>query len=327
MFLDSFVQDYVIFLLKALTVLMVFLMALGASQRQKKQDDVQFENLNTTRHATRLKLIKALHSDRKTRKKHLKTLKIEQKKTKQRRKLFVLDFKGDLKASQVTALRKQITCVLDVAKPTDQVLVRLESPGGMVSAYGLAASQLARFRAHNIKLTVCIDQVAASGGYMMACVADHIVAAPFAMIGSVGVILQQPNLHDFLQKHHIGFEQLTAGAYKRTLSTFAKNTGQGRQKALEQLEEIHDLFKKHIAQYRPNMVLENIATGEVWLGKKALDLALIDEIHTSDDWIMQAMKQQQVVWVTSPNNASKIQKLLQRTHAQVTQWLQPNYIS
>ena len=103
-------------------------------------------------------------------------------------RVYVLDFKGSMDAHEVASLREEVTAVLAVATPQDQVVVRLESPGGVVHGYGLAASQLQRLREKQIPLTVAVDKVAASGGYMMACVADKIVAAPFSIIGSIGVV-------------------------------------------------------------------------------------------------------------------------------------------
>lgn len=205
---------------------------------------------------------------------------------KERPAVYVLDFLGDLAASRVTNLREEITAVIQVAKPGDEVVVRLESPGGGVSQYGLAAAQLARVKEKRLKLTVCVDTVAASGGYMMACVADTILAAPFAIIGSVGVVAQVPNLHRFLEKHDVQFEELTAGQYKRTLSMFGEVTEEGRAKVKDQLEEIHQLFKAFIKEHRPALDVEAIGTGEHWLGTRALELGLVDRVSTSDDYLL-----------------------------------------
>lgn len=227
-------------------------------------------------------------------KEQLKALqKIEKKSSKNKQKkqrLFVLNFQGDIRASQVTALRETITAVLLIAKPEDEVLVRLESPGGMVNAYGLAASQLSRIKEAKLKLTVAVDKVAASGGYLMACVADHIIAAPFAIVGSIGVVAQLPNFHDFLKEKHIDFEQITAGEYKRTLTMFGKNTSKGREKMQQEVNETHDLFKTHIQQYRPKLDINQVATGEYWLGQKALELQLVDALNSSDNYLLNASK-------------------------------------
>ena len=200
--------------------------------------------------------------------------------------MFVLDFHGDIRASQVAELRETITSVLQVSEPGDEIVVRLESPGGQVHGYGLAASQLARIREHNINLTVAVDKVAASGGYMMACVADRILAAPFAILGSIGVVAQIPNFHRLLQRHDIDFEQHTAGPYKRTLSLFAENTEEGRKKFQEELEDTHELFKSFVKEHRPRVNIDELATGEHWYGTRALDHKLVDEIRTSDDYLM-----------------------------------------
>ncbi len=206
----------------------------------------------------------------------------------ERKRLYVLDFKGDIRASAVSALRKEITTVLSLAKKGDEILVRLESPGGMVSPYGLAASQLQRIKQQGIHLTVCVDKVAASGGYMMACVADRIVAAPFAMLGSIGVVAQLPNFHRLLKKNDIDFEMITAGEYKRTLTVFGENTPKGREKFVEDIEDIHRLFKEFVSTNRPKLDIEKVATGEAWFGQRALEHELVDELITSDEYIVKA---------------------------------------
>lgn len=201
--------------------------------------------------------------------------------------VFVINFCGDIKASAVEALREEVTAVLAIAKPADEVVVCLESPGGMVHAYGLAAAQLARIREKNIPLTIAVDKVAASGGYLMASVANKILAAPYAIIGSIGVIVQLPNFHRLLENKQIDFEQITAGDYKRTLTVFGKNTEEGREKLKEEIEEIHDLFKQSILQYRPFLNIDQVATGEHWLAMQAIEFKLVDEIKTSDDYLVE----------------------------------------
>ena len=198
---------------------------------------------------------------------------------------YVIHFKGSLDAHEVASLREEVSAVLVIAKPQDEVIVTIESGGGMVHGYGLAASQLARIREANIPLTVCIDKVAASGGYMMACVANTIVAAPFAIVGSIGVIAQIPNFNKVLKKHDVDFEQHTAGTFKRTLTMFGENTDDARQKFKQELEQTHDLFKQFVQRYRSQLEIETVATGEHWFGQQALDLNLIDDLKTSDDWI------------------------------------------
>ncbi len=211
--------------------------------------------------------------------------------------VFVVDFKGSIDAKEVNSLREEITAILAIAQKDDEVLLKLESGGGMVHAYGLASSQLDRIKQAGIQLTVSVDKVAASGGYMMACVADKIISAPFAVIGSIGVIAQLPNFNKLLKKHDIEFEQLTAGEFKRTLTMFGENTDKAREKFLSELEETHALFKDFIAEHRPDLALEKVSTGEHWYGKQALDLGLIDDINTSDDYLMQAVKDKKVLSV------------------------------
>ena len=203
-------------------------------------------------------------------------------------RVFVLDFVGDLRARAVSHLRREITAVLAMARDGDEVVVRLESGGGMVHAYGLASSQLLRIRARGIGLTVCVDKVAASGGYMMACVSNRILAAPFAILGSIGVIAQIPNFNRLLKKNDIDFEMITAGEYKRTLTILGENTDKGREKFTAEIEDTHQLFKEFVAEHRPALDLERVATGEHWFGQRALDLGLVDELSTSDEYIVKA---------------------------------------
>ncbi len=209
--------------------------------------------------------------------------------------VFVLDFKGSIDAKEVVSLREEVSAVIGVAKEGDEVLLKLETGGGMVHAYGLASSQLDRLKEAKLPLTISIDKVAASGGYMMACVADKIVSAPFAVVGSIGVIAQLPNFNKLLKKHDIDYEQLTAGEYKRTLTMFGENTDKARDKFKEELEETHGLFKSFISERRPSLELEKVATGEHWFGSQAKDLGLVDEISTSDDLVIQACKDKTVL--------------------------------
>ena len=209
--------------------------------------------------------------------------------------LYVLDFKGSIDAHEVSALREEVTAVLAVAKPADEVLVRLESPGGVVHGYGLAASQLQRLRERQIPLTIAVDKVAASGGYMMACVANNIVAAPFAIIGSIGVVAQVPNFNRLLKRNDIDIELHTAGQYKRTLTLLGENTEEGRKKFREDLNETHHLFKEFVHSMRPSLDIDAVATGEHWYGVQAKEKGLVDEISTSDDLIIARMAEREVV--------------------------------
>ncbi|MDB5984979.1 MAG: sohB [Nevskia sp.] len=203
-------------------------------------------------------------------------------------RLFVLDFDGDIEASSVESLREEISALLQVVRPGDEVLLRLESAGGVVHGYGLAASQLRRLRDRSLRLTIAIDKVAASGGYLMASVADHIVAAPFAIIGSIGVVGQLPNFSRLLRDNKIDYELHTAGEYKRTLTMFGENTDAARAKFREELEQVHTLFKRFVAENRPKLVLEPVTTGEYWYGTQALSLGLVDELKTSDDLLLES---------------------------------------
>ena len=213
---------------------------------------------------------------------------VKEGEVKDKSRVFVLDFNGSIDAKEVSGLREEITAVLSVATAEDEVFVRLESGGGMVHGYGLASSQLDRIRQNNIPLTVSVDKVAASGGYMMACVANKIISAPFAIVGSIGVIAQVPNFNKLLKKNDIDYEQFTAGEFKRTVTMFGENTEKGREKFNEELEETHLLFKGFVADHRPSLDINKVATGEHWFGLTAKDLGLVDDIQTSDDYLQQS---------------------------------------
>lgn len=233
----------------------------------------------------------------------------KKKPTESKKRVYHLNFLGDMKASSVNNLREEINAILRVATPQDEVVVTLESGGGMVPHYGLAASQLQRLKQKKIPLTVIIDKIAASGGYLMACVADRILAAPFAIIGSIGVVAQLPNFHRLLKKNDIDFELLTAGQYKRTLTMFGENTEKGREKMQQEVEEIHHLFKNFIAQNRPQVIVEQIATGEHWLASRALELQLIDGLTTSDDYLLTASERAEVFQINYSSKKSFGEKL------------------
>lgn len=297
----SHIAEYLLFFAETLTLVVAILIviagivAIMSKAKQQRKGQLIIKSLNERyddmREQLNAKLLskKELKAFAKTQKK-LANEKTKKSEAATQKKLFVLKFTGDLKASAVTALREEITAILTVAKPEDEVIVKLESPGGMVAAYGLAASQLQRIREKGIQLTVIVDMVAASGGYLMACVANKIYAAPFAYIGSIGVVAQLPNFHRLLKKNDIDYEQITAGEFKRTLTIFGENTEQGRKKFKEEVEDIHQLFKQHILQYRTQLDINQVATGEYWTGARALELNLIDGITTSDDYLMEASR-------------------------------------
>jgi serine protease SohB len=296
----EFLTDYVGFLLKLISVALVigFLLAMIASGKRKSQPgSLSVTKLNESYDAMKAELDhqlldkKVLKGIEKEKKKKEKLEKKAQKKSpktdeKEKKRLYVLDFDGDIKASAVETMREEITAILSVAKSQDEVVVRLESGGGVVHGYGLAASQLQRIREANIPLTICVDKVAASGGYMMACVADKIIAAPFAILGSIGVVAQIPNVHRLLDKSLIDVELHTAGRYKRTLTMLGENTEEGREKFKQDLEDTHGLFKRFVSSQRPQLDIEDIATGDTWYGSEALENKLVDVVMTSDAYLV-----------------------------------------
>ena len=296
--MSEFLAAYGLFLAELATfalVLIVIVVLIASSRRRGHHEGLVVEHLNRQFEdsADGLKLAiegkgrykKALKARQKERKREDKA---RGKDGSTKPRLFVLDFKGDLRASAAASLREEVSAVLRVAKPGEQVLVRLENSGGTVHEHGFAASQLTRLKQHGLKLTVAVDKVAASGGYLMACVADRLIAAPFAIVGSIGVLAQLPNFHRLLEEKGVDFEQITAGRYKRTLTMFGENTDEGRAKLKEQVEEIHELFKAQIREHRPQVDVESVATGEHWHGVRALTLKLVDELKTSDDVLLEA---------------------------------------
>ncbi|UVJ45856.1 protease SohB [Pseudomonas sp. LS1212] len=296
----EFLAEYAIFLAKTVTLVIAILVvlataaALRSKGRRKSAGQLQVTRLNDFYKDLRERLESSLLEKdqlKALRKEQSKAAKKQKKKPEAKSRVFVLDFDGDIRATATDHLRHEITALLSLATPRDEVVLRLESGGGMVHSYGLAASQLARIRQAGVPLTVCIDKVAASGGYMMACIGEKILSAPFAILGSIGVVAQLPNVNRLLKKHDIDFEVLTAGEYKRTLTVFGENTEKGREKFQEDLDVTHELFKNFVARYRPQLAINEVATGEVWLGVAALNKHLVDELKTSDEYLSERARE------------------------------------
>lgn len=310
----GFLSAYLLFIAKAVTALVFIglfvglMVALIARSKKGRVDDedIEVKFLNGELHDDKLTLEYDILE--KADKKALKKNPI--KPEKDRPRLFVLSFDGDIDASETAGLRRQITAIIQTAKKDkDEVLLCLESPGGVVHGYGLAASQLNRLKQAEIPLTVAVDKVAASGGYMMACVANQIIAAPFAVLGSIGVIAQVPNIHRLLKDKNVDIELHTAGKYKRTLTLLGENTDEGREKFKEELALTHDLFKQHLATHRPQLDLSIIATGETWYGQQAIDNHLADRIMTSDDFILSAIQDKDIYALSIAHKQGLIERL------------------
>ena len=311
----EFFADYGLFLLKPLTIVIAIvavMAAAAAAQRKGTHEGLEVENLNKKYRGLADALRKAVSSKderQKAAKERKKEKKVEEKEASGKPRSFVVDFKGNLKASAVASLREEVSAILEVATEADEVIVRLENHGGIVHEHGLAASQLARIRDRGIPLVVCVDKVAASGGYLMACVASTVYAAPFAILGSIGVLAQIPNFHRMLDSHGVDFEQVTAGKYKRTVTMFGENTDEDRAKLKEELEDVHTLFKDAVAKYRPELDLERVATGEHWYGTRALELGLADTLRTSDE-LLGERTQDRDVYLVSYKIKQPLQKRL-----------------
>lgn len=309
--LDILLQ-YGLFLAKTLTVvvalliIMVAISNLGGRRRASEEGSIEVTHVNE-RLRDYADALRAAVLDKHALKAWLKTEKKNSRKEEKAKKqaeadeearVYVLSFHGDIRASAVEMLRREITAVLTLANPErDEVVLCLESPGGLVHGYGLAASQLARIRQKQLPLTICVDKVAASGGYMMACIGSKVLAAPFAVVGSIGVVAQIPNFNRLLRKNDIDYEVLTAGEYKRTLTVFGENTDAGRQKFQEELEDTHELFKEFVQQNRPVLDIAKVATGEHWYGQRALELKLVDELKTSDEYLVERSRESEVFMV------------------------------
>jgi len=329
----SFWLDVAAFALKALILVVAIgaaaaLIARAARGRSDTPDDLEIERLDDVWRRREARLGAAL-LPKKQRKAHLKAAKKAEKAAPPSARIFVLDFKGDLTASGVGALAREIDAVLSLARPgDDEVVLRLESPGGTVTGYGLAAARLQRLRAAGLKLTVCVDQVAASGGYMMAAVAERIVAAPFAMIGSIGVVAQIPNFNRVLKKNDIDVEVMTAGEFKRSVSLLGEITPEGREHFQGKLEETHEAFKGLIAGLRPAVAIGEVGNGDVWLARDALALGLVDELCVSDEYLHRARSRAAIYLLKSRDQRPRLRRLLERFGGSgVMEWMTKSFFA
>ena len=330
--MTEFFFNYGIFFAKTATivaaiviiVLFIFILA-GRTQAGKKEFfevkklNKKYDDMARVMNASMLQKA-GLKKYLKEEKERLKKIHIDKKVKNQRKRIYVLNFHGDIRASAVSSLREEITAILMVATKNDEVFVRLESGGGVVHGYGLAASQLMRLRDKNISLTVSVDKVAASGGYMMACVGNRIIAAPFSIIGSIGVIAQIPNFHKVLKKHDVDFDQFTAGEFKRTVTMFGENTEEAKTKFREEIEDIHVLFKDFIVQHRPDVDIVKVSTGESWPGTRALERKLVDELKTSDDYLLENSKHVDIYEISYVSKKSLIEKIGFQFQRLVDKW-------
>ncbi|MCH2568215.1 MAG: protease SohB [Pseudomonadales bacterium] len=332
----EFLFDYALFLAKTVTMLLglvvIVLLIASVSHRQRPTDKGHIEITNLNDKFSQLtfslkqmllspeavkQMAKAEKQEKKSQgKAEKKAIKEAQKEgadvEPDRHRVFVIDFNGDVRATEVSQLREEVTAVLSVANETDEILLRLESPGGVVHGYGLAASQLSRIVGKGLKLTIAVDKVAASGGYMMACIGTRILAAPFAVLGSIGVVAELPNFHRLLKKYDVDMEVMTAGEYKRTLTMFGENTEQGREKFQEELEDVHELFKSFVAENRPSVDVESVSTGEAWYGQRALDRHLVDELKTSDEYLVECCDAADVFQIRYVEHKSNVDRLMDR---------------
>jgi serine protease SohB len=318
----AFWLDIAAFALKALLIVaalggLAVLIARLARSGEAKDQEIKVRSLNERYDDMRDALNGAL-LDKKERKALMKAQKKEAKAAARvrrdqepGRRIYVLSFKGDVRAGAVKELGAKIDAVLTVARPeTDEAVIRIESGGGTVTGYGLAAAEILRLRERKISVTASVDQVAASGGYMMACAADRIVAAPFALVGSIGVVAPVPNLHRLLKKNEIDFEEMTAGEWKRSVSILGEITPAGREHFRGKLDATHEAFKAHVAQCRPSVDIAKVANGDVWLGSEALALGLVDQLTTGDELLFRARGEARLYEVSTEERKTLLQQLL-----------------
>ena len=339
----EFLFDYGLFLAKALTLLAVLVLLLliisGVTQRHREDESghIEVKNVNETIDNLSFSLKQLVlkphqrkREEKENRKRKKKEKRAENKDTNSgvndRNRVFVIDFLGDIHASGVKSLREEVTAILSVARDIDEVLIRLESPGGIVHGYGLAASQLRRITNQGLNLTVAVDKVAASGGYMMACIGNRIIAAPFALLGSIGVVAQMPNFHRFLKNRDVDVEVLTAGKHKRTLTVFGENTDKGREKFVQELEDVHTLFKDFVSDNRPQVNIDAVSTGEAWYGTRAIQNDLVDELMTSDEFITNKCKDSDVFLVKYVLHKGKIDRLMERFSGGILESLSQRFL-
>ena len=339
----EFLFDYGLFLAKALTLLAVLVLLLliisGVTQRHREDESghIEVKNVNETIDNLSFSLKQLVlkphqrkREEKENRKRKKKEKRAENKDANSgvndRNRVFVIDFLGDIHASGVKSLREEVTAILSVARDIDEVLIRLESPGGIVHGYGLAASQLRRITNQGLNLTVAVDKVAASGGYMMACIGNRIIAAPFALLGSIGVVAQMPNFHRFLKNRDVDVEVLTAGKHKRTLTVFGENTDKGREKFVQELEDVHTLFKDFVSDNRPQVNIDAVSTGEAWYGTRAIQNDLVDELMTSDEFITNKCKDSDVFLVKYVLHKGKIDRLMERFSGGILESLSQRFL-
>ena len=329
----AYIYEYLVFLAQAITVVAAILIvlaavvSLAAKRRSVAMGHLEVTKLNDHLDRLREQIEHAVLPAREFK----KTAKAAARQKKQASKaapaseaagrVFALTFKGDLQASKVTQLRNEINAILAQAQEGDEVIARVESPGGLVHGYGLAASQLLRIRERKLNLVVAVDKVAASGGYLMAAVANRVIAAPFAVVGSIGVVAQIPNVHRLLKKKDVDVEVITAGKHKRTMTVFGENTEEGRQKFIEEIEDLHALFKEFVADKRPALDVEKVATGESWYGQRAIDLKLVDEIMTSDEYLMNKCADTDVFEIRWVEPQKPLEKMLAQVESRIERLL------
>jgi len=330
--MTEFFFDYGLFLAKTITIVIaiaavvLFVVIMAGRKQSERKELLDIRKLNRKYEDIALAMnTQMLHKEGlkkflKDEKERVKEAEKELKEGAKRKRIFVVNFHGDIRASAVASLREEITAILTVAENGDEVFVRLESGGGVVHGYGLAASQLMRIREKNIPLTVSVDKVAASGGYMMACVANRILAAPFAIIGSIGVIAQLPNFNKVLKKHDIEYDQFTAGEFKRTVTMFGENTKEAKAKFREEIEDIHVLFKDFIVKNRPDVDIARVSTGESWPGTRALERNLVDELKTSDDYLLEASREADIYEIKFSSKKSLGERFGLQAHRLLDKW-------
>ncbi|MDP3296608.1 MAG: signal peptide peptidase SppA [Thermodesulfovibrionia bacterium] len=171
------------------------------------------------------------------------------------------------------------------------VVIRIDSPGGAVAPAQEIYKEIVKLKKEK-KVVASMGSVAASGGYYIACPADKIVANPGTLTGSIGVIMEIPNIEGLMKKIGVETKVIKSGKHKDIASMFKSMTEEERKILQSVLDDVHDQFIRAVSEGR-NMKYENIkelADGRIFTGKKAKELGLVDTLGNLDDAVNLAGK-------------------------------------
>ncbi|WP_343192796.1 S49 family peptidase [Buchnera aphidicola (Taiwanaphis decaspermi)] len=196
--------------------------------------------------------------------------------------LYILDYNDKIKKNKIKKLREEISSIILVAKKNDEVLLRLENTSDIVYEYGLVIAQLQRLRKKGIKLIISIDKIVSNGGYIIACVADHISASPFSIIGPINIVVNIPNIDKYTQTSNLNNQLNDCNTFTK-LTLIKNNTKIYVNKIFNKLDIKKYIRNSFIKDMRPSLNLNKIFNQNYWIGENAINEKLIDSINTSDD--------------------------------------------